>query len=238
MAVNLIQEAEEEAGPRAHGDPMGTPAVDEKVLWKGQPDLAVLSRTAFHTRKVGIYFVVLIAISVMAGNTTAAIICTALGLAGVAVLHTLAWVSRRTTLYILTDTRLIMRIGMALETRINIPLKHVLSADLKARGKNHGDIALQLGGERLLGYLLLWPHARPLRFSRPEPMLRAVPEAQKVAALLADACANVVEINRNLTEINVSQPASVQHSSGATRPARAKPSLAANSDNGMEGAPA
>lgn len=203
MAVSPMNAEHEELGPDAHGDPMGTPAADEKVLWKGQPDLAVLSRTAFHSRKVGIYFLVLIGISVTIGNTNAAIICTILGLAGVGILHTLAWVSRRTTMYILTDTRLIMRIGMAIETRINIPLKHILSADLKDRGDNRADIALQLGGERLLGYFLLWPHARPWRFAQPEPMMRAVPDAEKVAAMLAEACAKVAPIQQNLTEINV-----------------------------------
>jgi hypothetical protein len=186
---------------------------------------------------VGLYFIALIAISAILGNMTTAIVCAVLGVAGVAVLHTLAWVSRRTTLYILTDTRLIMRIGMALETRINVPLKHVLSADLKMRAKEHGDIALQLGGERLLGYFLLWPHVRPWHFARPEPMLRAVPDAHKVAALLADACANVVQIERNLTEINVQQPQSVQQQDGTARPSRGQSSLP-ESNSGLEGAPA
>jgi len=186
----------ETMGPSADGDPMGTPAADEQVLWKGRPDLALLSRTVFHTRSVGIYFAVLIAVSVIMGNVNTAIVCAVLGIAGVSILHGLAWLCRRTTLYILTDTRLIMRIGMAIETRINVPLKHVTSADLKARGNNHGDIALQLGGERLLGYFLMWPHARPWQFAQPQPMLRAIPQAQHVAALLAEACAKHVPIDR------------------------------------------
>ncbi len=190
----------QEAGPTAHGDPMGTPAADEKVLWKGRPDLSHLSRTAFHTRSVGIYFAILIAVSVIMGNVNTAIVCAVLGVAAVGILHALAWLSVRTTMYILTDTRLIMRIGMAIETRINVPLKHVTSANLKARGKDHGDIALELSGERLLGYMLLWPHARPWHLNRPQPMLRAVPEARKVAALLADACAAHVAIERSAAQ--------------------------------------
>ena len=57
----------EEAGPAAHGDPMGTPQPQEQVLWKGRPDRAVLARTAFHTRTVGLYFAALVVIS-MAGD--------------------------------------------------------------------------------------------------------------------------------------------------------------------------
>lgn len=194
-------QALEEAGPAAHGDPMGTPVSGERIVWKGRPDLSVLARTAFHTRSVGIYFLALIAVSVILGNVNIAITCTVLALAAQAVLYGIAWLCRRTTVYILTDERLIMRIGMALETRINIPLKHITSADLRMRGKEHGDITLSLGGERMLGYLLLWPHVRPWRFARPEPMLRAVPEAQKVAEMLAEACRNQALVQQNLTQI-------------------------------------
>lgn len=205
----------EEAGPAAHGDPMGTPQPQEQVLWKGRPDRAVLARTAFHTRTVGLYFAALVAISMALGNMGTAIMCAVLGVLAVAILYSLAWLSARTTLYILTDARLIMRIGMAIETRINLPLKHVQSADLRARSKGHGDIALHLGGERLLGYILLWPHARPFRFAKPEPMLRSVPEAEKVAGILAQACAKHASIERNLIQINEAPTASVDSGLGA-----------------------
>lgn len=36
-------------------------------------------------------------------------------------------------------------------------------------------------------WLVLWSHARAWHVTRPQPMLRCVPEAQKVAELLADA---------------------------------------------------
>lgn len=203
--------------PKAFGDPMGTPAADETVLWKGRPEVSALARTAFHTRSVGIYFLALVGLSAWYGNVNAAVVCTMLGLAAIGILHALAWLSVRTTMYILTDQRLIMRIGMALETRINVPLKHVLAADLRMRGKDHGDIALRLGGERLLGYALLWPHARPWRFARPEPMLRAVPEPEKVAKLLAEACAQVAGTEKTLIDIKDEPRRPAQE--GGTKPA-------------------
>ena len=187
----------EQAGPTAHGDPMGTPAKGEQVLWKGRPDRAILARSAFHSRSIAAYFGVLGIVALALGNLQGLVICLVLGAALVALCHGIAWLSARTTLYILTDTRLIMRIGMAIETRINVPLKHIEAASLKERGPSYGDIALQLGGERMLGYVLLWPHARPWRLASPQPMLRAVPEAQKVAKLLAEARAvhGAIEFN-------------------------------------------
>jgi hypothetical protein len=38
-----------------------------------------------------------------------------------------------------------------------------------------------------IALLHLWPHARPWRVSRPEPMLRCVPDAAAVARLLTQA---------------------------------------------------
>lgn len=223
-------------GPSADGDPMGTPAADERVLWKGRPDTALLARTAFHTWKVALYFVALVGLSLTFDNANAAIVCAVLGVAGLIVLQGLAWLSARTTLYILTDTRLIMRIGMAIETRINVPLKHIEAAHLKPRGKGYGDIALEIGGERMLGIMLLWPHVRPWRFTMPQPMLRAVPDAGRVAELLAEARAKFSPIERKLTETKEGRPVTSdeQLNGPATRPSHAG-DLA---DRGLEGAPA
>jgi len=231
----------ENAGPTAHGDPMGTPATDERILWKGRPDMRVLARTAFHTRSVAIYFAILVAISLAMGNVQSAAIIAALGIAGLGVLNLLAWLSVRSTLYILTDTRLIMRIGMAIETRINVPLKQIAAANLKKRGKDHGDIAVELKGERLLGYLLMWPHVRPFRLARPEPMLRGIAEPETVARMLADARAEHGAIERNLTEIKEPGSTAARPVHGATAHASSAATLADTkpmSDKGLEGAPA
>ncbi|QIQ88035.1 MAG: PH domain-containing protein [Erythrobacter sp.] len=220
---------------------MGTPAEDERILWKGRPDRAVLARTAFHTRSVAIYFAALVAISLAMGNYQSAAIIAGLCVAGLGVLNLLAWLSVRSTLYILTDTRLIMRIGMAIETRINIPLKQIAAANMKMRGKEHGDIAFELKGERLLGYLLLWPHVRPFRLARPEPMLRGIPEPEKVAKLLADARAAHGAIERNLTEIKEAGTPGARQVNGPAAHAKSGASLSGTkelSDKGLEGAPA
>ncbi|MEE4201979.1 photosynthetic complex putative assembly protein PuhB [Erythrobacter sp.] len=248
MAVTTapdIAESMAEPAPLALGDPMGTPVEGEQVLWKGRPDLALLARHAFHTHKVALYFAALVGISLALGNTTTAIVCAVLGVAAVAILTLLAWISRRTTLYILTDTRLILRIGMAIETRVTLPLKLLLSADLRLRGRRgHGDIAMTLGGdERLLGYALLWPHVRPWRFARPEPMLRVVPDAARVAELLAEQCARHAVIERGTRAQGSATPAA---QSAAAKPAAGRmdkgPSAAAKSQGlrgaDLEGAPA
>jgi hypothetical protein len=233
----------ENDGPTAHGDRLGTPAPDETVLWKGRPGLGMLARTAFHTRTLGLYMAALIVIALATGRNDAAMVTAGLGVVLIALLYMLAWLSARSTLYILTDVRLIMRIGMAIETRINIPLKQVTAAHYRARGKDHGDIAFELSGDRLLGHVLLWPHVRPWHYTRPQPMLRAVPDAARVAQMIADVRAQYGEIDRNLTEIK-DEAATARHQGPVSGPITGRAPVMARTgdaglgDQGMEGAPA
>lgn len=225
-------------GPKAFGDRMGTPAADEKVLWKGRPALGLFARTAFHTRTLGLYFAGLTLVALVLGNRDAAIVAAVMGVALIALLYLLAWMSTRSTLYILTDARLIMRIGMAIETRINLPLKQITAAHFRPRGDDHGDIALELAGERMLGTVLLWPHMRPWHINRPQPMLRAVPDAAALAQLIAEARTQYGAIDRNLIEIKDTASTSGQQGhQPAVSQGRMIPTLN-RGDEGLEGAPA
>lgn len=237
-AAGLDHSELENDGPKAFGDRLGTPAADETVLWKGRPALGLLARGAFHTRTAGLYMAGLAGVALATGNTNAAIVAVGLGAVLVALLYALAWASARSTLYILTDSRLIMRIGMAFETRINIPLKQVRAAHLRPRASGHGDIAFELAGERLLGNALLWPHVRPWHYAMPQPMLRAVPDAAAVARMISEARARHGAIARNLTEIKEAAPVSGQT---GTQPAAVSGRLAPvmhRGEQGLEGAPA
>jgi hypothetical protein len=229
----------ENDGPKAFGDRMGTPQPDERVLWKGRPRLGLLARTAFHARSAGLYMAALVVFALVLGRNDAAIVAALLGLALAAILNLLAWAAARSTLYILTDQRLIMRIGIAIETRINIPLKQITAAHLAVLTKDgHGDIAFELAGERLLGTLLLWPHVRPWRYARPQPMLRAVPDAAALAQMIAEARARFGAIERNLSEIKEAAPASGQTAGqGTVVPPRLAPVIRCG-EPGLEGAPA
>lgn len=234
LPAGIDHAALEADGPKAFGDRMGTPAADEKVLWKGRPALGLLARSAFHTHKLAFYFAMLIVIALASGRSEAAVVAAVLGTALLGILYLLAWLSARSTLYILTDGRLIMRIGMAIETRINIPLKQVKAAHLRPRGKDHGDIALELNGDRILGTVLLWPHVRPWHYAHPQPMLRAVPDVQAVAQLIAEARAQFGAIAQPTADQRDPVPAA-----NPSVPALVRvPVIGRRSEQGLEGAPA
>lgn len=237
LAAGLDHAMLENDGPKAFGDRMGTPQPDEAVLWKGRPQVALLARTAFHARTLGLYMAGLTVVALALGKFDAALVAAVLGTVLTALLYLLAWATARSTLYILTDTRMIMRIGTAIETRVNIPLKQVTGAHLRMRGKDHGDIAFELSGERLLGNLLLWPHVRPWHYAMPQPMLRAVPDAGHVAEMIAETRARFGAIDRHLSEIKGAVPAAGQT---MTQPAAVSGRLAPvlHREQGLEGAPA
>jgi hypothetical protein len=169
------------------------------MLWQGSPEWKRLALTAFHVRAVGVYFALLAAWGLLSGGSLAGVVATgAAGVAAVGLLCLLAWLSARSAVYTITDRRIVLRVGVALPTCFNIPLKIVGTAALRRHPDGSADIPLQLNGPDRLGWLMLWPHARPWRLSTPEPMLRAVPDGEAVAALLARALADAVPEGRRV----------------------------------------
>ena len=162
----------------------------ERILWQGSPDPVQLAIHAYHIRKVAIYFALLTgwgALNAMRGvnSWTGTLMTLAVGVLALGVIALIAWGAARTTVYTLTNKRVVLRFGIALPKCINLPLSKVGAADLSMRGKAAGDIALRLTENQRLGWLQLWPHARPWKLDQVQPMLRSIVDADKVAGLLA-----------------------------------------------------
>jgi len=173
----------------------------ERILWQGEPRWRELARHAFHVRSIAIYFSVFI---VARGLTAAsdgqppavavasALMVVPLAFAGLAILALLAWLNARTTVYTLTNRRVVMRYGIAFPMTVNIPFRIIASAAMKERASGDGDISLKLAGNDRLAFLHLWPHARPWRLKEPEPTLRSIPAVSRVAHQLAVAISDEV----------------------------------------------
>lgn len=193
MKALRVQPSGDHEHEPVHGLPELLPP-GEHMLWQGAPDWRALAVQAFHVRKVALYFGALIVwrFAAVHGDmgTMAALksIAWAVPLAatGLALLAGLAWMTARTTVYTLTERRLVMRIGIVLTVTFNLPLARVASAALRQRGGT-GDITLSLSGRERIAWLHLWPHARPWVLSQPQPMLRALPDAAIVARALSVA---------------------------------------------------
>jgi Bacterial PH domain len=167
---------------------------DEHILWQSAPDWVSHVKAALHIRLAALYFGIIVFWAAMRGDSNTAIGVTVLGIIAVGLFTLFAWGVGRTTVYTLTNKRIIFRIGVALNKCINIPLSEIESANLKMLANDHGNIVLQLKGMPRLGYIMLWPHARSLRFVRPQPMLRAIPDAKAVSVLLFNATQRVQSV--------------------------------------------
>jgi hypothetical protein len=178
-----------------YGLPERLPA-GERIIWQGAPDARLLALQAFHWGKLALYFALMLALGVVALLPTAGSMIELLmglrlpflmvltALASVAVL---AWLSARTTAYTLTDKRIVMRVGIVLTLTFNLPLTRIEAASMRATTGSSGDIVLKLSGPDRIAWFQLWPHVRPWHVNQAEPMLRSLPDAEAVAALLCEA---------------------------------------------------
>jgi hypothetical protein len=78
---------------------------------------------------------------------------------------------------------------VALPLNINLPFAVIESAGLRQHADGTGDITVTLLKGNRIAWLAVWPHTRSFRFFRPQPTLRALPEAEKVAQILSRALA-------------------------------------------------
>jgi hypothetical protein len=177
------------------GLPENLPA-GEAILWQGSPSWKNLALRALHIRGFAIYFALLLAwfTASKLGNGDAPISVVisdlrlgALAAAALALMAVYAWLSAITTIYTVTDKRVVIRAGVALPMVLNLPFTKIEAANLKSFADGSGDIALTLPAKDRVAYLFLWPHVRPWRLARAQPMLRGLSQASAAAAILGDA---------------------------------------------------
>jgi hypothetical protein len=171
----------------------------EKILWQGAPHWTTLALRAYHVRGLAIYFGVLLIwrLAVLfadgapeqpdANAYLVLGVLAGLALATLGVVCLIAWLASRTTLYTITNRRVVMRLGVVLCITFNLPFPVIETVALRRYGKTGGDLALRLKRPNKIAIFHLWPHARPWRLAEPEPMLRALTDAPAAGEILARA---------------------------------------------------
>jgi Bacterial PH domain len=178
------------------------PPKGETVLWQGRPDTMALALQSYGLGWIAAYFTGLMlwraSVGYGIGGITGAfaygIPYIGVGLLGCFVVWILAYAQARATVYTVTTARVAMRIGAALSVTFNLPFTQIGSADLSPGPRGTGTIALQTLGDVRLAYLIVWPHVRPWAFARTQPALRCIPDAARVAKLLAEAASTRLSV--------------------------------------------
>ncbi len=171
------------------------PPEGEQILWQGRPNWWALTRESLNLYWVSAYFVALFAwrfitlIDRVPFDTAFAASFPFIILGGIAaaLLIIIGYVQARATIYTITNKRVAMRIGAALTVTLNLPYTQIARADLDLRKSGTGTIAFDLLGTTKLSYLVCWPHVRPWRISKTQPALRCIPDAQRIAEMMAEA---------------------------------------------------
>ena len=193
-AAPYAQRHEEHFEPE-YGLPERLPDSEHK-LWQGSPEWRLLARTVFHWNKLALYFGVILLWRVAAmlsdGESTSEVLGALVRLVplfaiGLGLLGLLAWLTARTTVYTLTDRRVVLRVGIVLTVTYNLPLRSIDAAHVHALKGGHGEIALALKPGTRIAYLHLWPHVRPWHFAATQPMMRCLADVQPLADRLAVA---------------------------------------------------
>ena len=179
------------------------PPRGEVILWQGRPNWFRLTVESLNLWWVVAYFAVLTTwrfitvIDVLSFER--AIIMTLpiviMTLIVFLLLMLVGFIQARATVYTITNRRVAMRIGAALTVTLNIPYTQIENAAVSVGKADCGNIALETKGASKFSYLVLWPHIRSWKLSKPEPTLRAIPDVQSVAQILAKAAkARIVEV--------------------------------------------
>jgi hypothetical protein len=165
----------------------------EAIIWQGRPDARRIAVDVLKERWIAGYFVVLIGWAVAAGLAdgrapasivfAAAVLCI-LAAVVIGLVELFAYAAKRTTLYTITNRRLVMRVGVGTSVTLNLPFARVASAAMVARKDGSGDIVFEPADGVRLSWFHLWPHVRPWRFGSPQPALRCIPQVKQVAQLI------------------------------------------------------
>ncbi|MDP3416218.1 photosynthetic complex putative assembly protein PuhB [Falsiroseomonas sp.] len=195
-------EVQEHDGEDVPGLPGPLPK-GENILWQGAPEWQGIARRALFVRGIAIYFILLAVLrggdltSQGAGAMEAVaegLLLVVIGAVPVALLLLFAGLSARTSLYTITTRRIVMRVGVALPMTINIPFVLIDKADVAKHADGTGDVMVTLAKPHRVSWLALWPHIRPFRISHPQPMLRALKDADVAAQVLSRALAAAASV--------------------------------------------
>ncbi|MBK1735198.1 hypothetical protein CKO15_07850 [Halorhodospira abdelmalekii] len=172
------------------------PPEGEEILWQGKPAWWSFAKRALHVRKVFIFFCLIGAwyayLAWQEGNSVNYVVMELVGQVVIGLLAAggLALIGRwmaKNSLYTVTNRRIVMRIGASWQASINLPFTQIEAVDLRKHRDGRSDIMIRIDPRERLSFLFFWPHVRPWRLHRPEPMLRSLPDGGEAVRILSDA---------------------------------------------------
>ena len=164
----------------------------ESILWKGKPSFWGFSWYFFGLKLLAFYLIILSV--VFAARLTVTDFFTAFvvdflpfllsGILTSCILMALAKIQSQSSLYIITENRVIIKSGAALSFLISMPFKKIKAVNLQKRKGSLGTISFELNSGKRVPYISCWPSVRPWRFKNTEPAFSCIENVDEVATIL------------------------------------------------------
>jgi hypothetical protein len=166
----------------------------EFIVWQGQPAFKIVMTRLLRARWIAFYFAIAALWSVAVGlnNSEGAWQLLGrisfIGVGAIVIFSLMALYARavaKTSLYTLTNKRVVMRVGIALSASFNLPFKQISGADFRAGKDGAGDVALTLKSGHGLSGSVFFPHQRGGLWRKLSPQMICLPDAKTLAENLA-----------------------------------------------------
>lgn len=164
----------------------------ESILWKGKPSFWGFSWHFFGLKLIAIYLMILSV--VFAARLTVTDFYTAFafdflpfllsGILASCILMALAGIQSQSSVYIITENRVIIKSGAALSFLISMPFKKIKAVNLQKRNGSLGTISFELNAGKRVPYISCWPSVRPWKFKNTEPAFSCIENVDEVATIL------------------------------------------------------
>ena len=164
----------------------------ESILWKGKPSFWGFSWYFFGLKLLAFYLIILSV--VFAARLTVTDFFTAFvvdflpfllsGILTSCILMALAKIQSQSSVYIITENRVIIKSGAALSFLISMPFKKIKAVNLQKRKGSLGTISFELNSGKRVPYISCWPSVRPWRFKNTEPAFSCIENVDEVATIL------------------------------------------------------
>lgn len=166
----------------------------EFIVWQGQPVFKTVMTRLLRARWIAGFFAIAALWSVAVGLNNSEgvwqlfgrltfVAVAALVIFGMMVLYARA--VAKTSLYTLTNRRVVMRIGIALSASFNLPFKQISGADFRVGSDGAGDVALTLRSGHGLSGSVFFPHQRGGLWRKLSPQMICLADAKALAEKLA-----------------------------------------------------
>ena len=166
----------------------------EFIVWQGQPEFKTVMTRLLRARWIAVYFAIAALWSVAVGINNSenawALLgrVTFIGAAAIILFGLMALYARavaKTSLYTLTNQRVVMRVGIAISASFNLPFKQIAGADFRVGKDGSGDVALTLKSGHGLSGSVFFPHQRGGLWRKLSPQMICLTDAKSVAEKLA-----------------------------------------------------